>query len=71
MIKILEYNLKGNLPDPFVFNDGHRLKDKSEWQARKAEIYKSAVDLQYGGAVPAPEYFHKSRCDPPGHVRYR
>ena len=57
MIKILEYNLRGKLPDPFVFENGERLKDKSDWEKRKREIYKSAIDLQYGGAVPEPEYF--------------
>lgn len=57
MIKILEYNLKGQLPDPFVFDNGVRLTSQSEWDARKKEIYKSAIDLQYGGEVPAPEFF--------------
>lgn len=55
MIKILEYNLKDKLPDPFVFENGERLVQKEDWEKRKKEIYKTAVELQYGGVVPAPE----------------
>lgn len=55
MIKILEYNLKDKLPDPFVFDNGERLTDPKQWDERKKEIYKTAVELQYGGVVPEPE----------------
>lgn len=58
MIKILEYNLKGKLPDPFVFENGERLTDPKDWKKRREEIYKSAVELQYGGKVPEPEVFN-------------
>lgn len=57
MIKILEYNLKGKLPDPFVLENGERITDPKDWDKRKKEIYKSAVELQYGGRVPEPEFF--------------
>lgn len=57
MIKILEYNLKDKLPDPFVFDNGERLTDSAQWDERKKEIYKTAVELQYGGVVPEPEVF--------------
>ena len=30
MIKILEYNLKGKLPDPFMFDNGNRITDPKE-----------------------------------------
>ena len=56
-IKITEYNLKGKLPDPFLLENGERVKDTADWEVRRAEIYKSAIDLQYGGAVPEPEVF--------------
>lgn len=55
MIKILEYNLKGKLPDPFMFDNGNRITDPKDWEKRKKEIYESAVVLQYGGVVPEPE----------------
>lgn len=57
MIKILEYNLKDKLPDPFVFDNGERVKKTSDWEKRKREIYKTAVLLQYGDIVPRPELF--------------
>ena len=57
MIKLLEYNLKGMLPDPFVFENGERISERRDWEKRRAEIYKSAIDLQYGGRVPEPEVF--------------
>ncbi|MEE1225121.1 MAG: hypothetical protein UH081_07680 [Clostridia bacterium] len=55
LIKITEYNLKGKLPDPFVFDDGSRVENYSDWEKRKKEIYKTAVELQYGGVLPEPE----------------
>ncbi len=55
MIKILEYNLRGKLPDPFVFDSGEHLSSRLDWQRRREEIYKSAVELQYGPIPPAPE----------------
>ena len=57
MIKILEYNLKDKLPDPFVFDNGERIADPCDWERRKREIYKTAVELQYGAVVPEPEVF--------------
>ena len=57
MIKITEYNLKGKLPDPFLFDDGKKVRTVDDWEKRREEIYKTAVDLQYGGEVPKPEVF--------------
>lgn len=56
-IKITEYNLKGKLPDPFLLENGERVKNAADWEKRREEIYKSAIDLQYGGTVPEPEVF--------------
>ena len=55
MIKITEYELKGKLPDPFVFDSGKKLTTVGEWAERREEIYKSAVELQYGTIPPSPE----------------
>lgn len=41
-IKITEYDLNGKLPDPFVFDNGKRVKSAADWSARRWEIYKSA-----------------------------
>ncbi|MBQ9162788.1 MAG: hypothetical protein IJX74_05875 [Clostridia bacterium] len=56
-IQITEYNLKGKLPDPFEFDDGGRVKDAADWERRREEIFKSAVELQYGAVVPEPTMF--------------
>ena len=48
-IKITEYNLKGKLPNPFVFDNGSPVECAGDWEARRREIYKSAIDLQLGG----------------------
>lgn len=59
-IKIIEYNLKGLLPNPFVFDNGKSIEKKTEWDERRKEIFKTAVELQYGDCVPAPEFFDVS-----------
>ena len=56
MLKITKYELLAKLPDPFLFEDGHRVSSPAEWEARRAEIYRSAVELQYGTIAPAPEF---------------
>lgn len=60
-MRITGYELKEPLPDPFRFDDGSCVSTKEDWQKRRKEIYRTAVGLQYGGAVPAPEVF---RVDP-------
>ncbi len=56
LIKITEYNLLGKLPDPFLFNDGSRVKNVEDWAKRREEIYDSAITLQYGTMPPEPEF---------------
>lgn len=54
--RITEYQLLGKLPDPFLLNDGRRVKSPEEWAERRAEIYKTAIELQYGVQPPQPEF---------------
>lgn len=56
-IRILENNVKAELPDPFLFSDGTRVKTGKDWDLRHKEIYKTAVELQYGTIPPKPEVF--------------
>lgn len=56
LIKITSLEVAGKLPDPFTFDDGHRMTSPAEWPARRKEIYKTAVELQYGTQPPAPEF---------------
>lgn len=57
LTKISKYEVLGSLPDPFIMNDGRRISSPSEWEARRKEIYKTAVELQYGTMPPPPEVF--------------
>ena len=57
MLKVTKYETYGMLPDLFQFDDGTRVTCPAEWEARRAEIYKQAVELQYGTQPPAPEVF--------------
>lgn len=57
MLKITECDVLSKLPDPFVFDDGRLVKDADDWQERRREIYKTAVELQYGTMPPPPEFF--------------
>ena len=55
LIKITDYELVGELPDPFLFEDGSRVATAEDWERRRKEIYESAVRLQYGDVPPKPE----------------
>lgn len=56
LLKITEYYTKGELPNPFRFEDGTSLKNSDDWLLRRKEIYKTAIDLQFGSQPPAPEF---------------
>ncbi len=56
LIQITDYQLLGKLPDLFLFEDGTRVKTKNDWERRRAEIYRNAVELQYGTQPPKPEF---------------
>ena len=56
LIQITEFDLLGKLPDPFLFNDGSRVKAAADWPKRREEIYDSAITLQYGTMPPEPEF---------------
>lgn len=55
LIEITKYELLGKLPDPFTFEDGSKVNTAEDWEKRRGEIYKSAVELQYGSIPPKPE----------------
>lgn len=54
--KIVEYKVSGELPDPFLFDDGSRVKTKEDWQKRREEMKRDVIDLQYGIQPPAPQF---------------
>ena len=56
-LEITRYELLGKLPDPFTLDSGERITKPEQWEKRRKEIYKTAVELQYGTLPPKPEYF--------------
>ena len=56
-LEVTSYEVLGKLPDLFTFENGERVKTKEDWQNRKKELYKTAVELQYGKLPPPPEVF--------------
>ena len=56
LIRITEISVLGDLPDPFMMNDGHRICDATEWGSRRRELYTTAIELQYGTQPPPPEF---------------
>lgn len=56
LIEITKYELLGELPDPFMFDNGERVKTKADWEKRRKEIYKTAIELQYGTMPPKPDF---------------
>ncbi len=57
IIKAVQYDVLGKLPNPFIFDDGTEVKSVEDWEKRRKEIYKTAVELQYGLQPPKPEVF--------------
>ena len=55
LITVTKYEVLSLLPDPFLFDTGKRVKTKEDWDKRREEIYKYAVELQYGTIPPFPE----------------
>ena len=55
-IKITVLKILGNLPDPFLMKDGTRISAPAQWEARRKEMYKDVIELQYGTQPPKPEF---------------
>jgi hypothetical protein len=43
-----------DLPDPFTFNDGSRVKTKEDWSKRREELQAAILYYEYGQLPPAP-----------------
>ena len=56
LLKVVSYKVLGKLPDPFLKEDGTRVATREDWASRRKELYKTAVELQYGTMPPKPEF---------------
>lgn len=55
-MKITSYEVLGKLPDLFTLDDGRPVRSLDDWRERRGELYRTAVELQYGEIPPAPEF---------------
>lgn len=55
-INVTKYELMGKLPDPFLFNDGTRVRTTDDWAKRRKELYEETVTLHFGNMPPEPEF---------------
>lgn len=56
LIKITEYEVLGELPDPFIFDNGNAVRSASDWEKRRHEIYNTVIEEQYGTMPPKPDF---------------
>lgn len=56
LLHVTKYEVLDKLPDLFTFDNGDPVKTPEDWSKRRTEIYKTAVELQYGTLPPAPEF---------------
>ena len=54
MLQLVSYKVLGQLPNPFVFEDGTEVRSINDWPPRRKEIAKVTVDMQFGHIPPAP-----------------
>ncbi len=54
MLQLASYEVLGQLPNPFIFEDGTEVKSIEDWPSRRKEIAQTAVNLQFGHIPPAP-----------------
>ena len=55
LLTIREYVVKGNLANPFLFENEKVVCSTADWKKHREEIYETAVELQFGLLTPPPE----------------
>jgi len=56
----------GLLPDLFTLNSGEVVKNPEDWLARRKEILNTAVEIEFGGMPPEPEFTRLEATHQPG-----
>ena len=69
LIQVLKYRTLGELPDLFTMEDGRKVTDLALWQERRKELYKTAVEIQYGTMPPQPEFLEVEMLDDEWNIR--
>lgn len=49
------HHLVGELPDPFVFSAGSRVRTAADWRRRREELRELILAIEYGHLPPEPE----------------
>lgn len=55
-LSITELKLLSGLPDIMTFDNGAPVKTKEDFEKRRSELIKTAVEMQYGTLPPSPEF---------------
>ena len=55
-LKLFDYKVLGKLPNLFLFDNGEPVKNLEDWNRRREEIYRTAVEIQFGTLPPSPDY---------------
>lgn len=63
LIPVLDYQVKQPLQDLFTMEDGTRVENREQWEQRRKELYRTAVELQYGTMPPKPEFLEVESLD--------
>jgi dienelactone hydrolase len=66
-----KYDCMAELPDPFLFDDGSRVRDREDWRLRRAEIAETVLDVEYGGIPPEPASLDIERLHTHGEDRFQ
>ena len=55
-LKVTDLEILSKLPDILTFDDGSPVVTKEDFEKRRGELFKTAVEMQYGTLPPAPEF---------------
>ena len=69
LIPILDYRVKQPLQDLFAMEDGSRVTTREQWEQRRKELFKTAVEIQYGTLPPDPEFLEVEPLDTSDAIR--
>src|SRR3954471_5323687 len=55
LVMLMPATMAAELPDPFLFDDGHRVKTADDWIARRKELAELIQEHEYGHLPPSPK----------------